>query len=375
MDENLPGTSHLVVVSSRLPVELDDRESWRRAPGGLVSVLEPVLRDRPATWLGFLEAHADPPPEKVVGFELAAVPISPIERKFALDGYCNQTLWPALHGLDDHVEEDASWRRSYEFVQERTAHAIDRVAAPGAAVWLHDYQVYGVGRHLARLRPDLVVGLFCHTPVAARSLAHLRSGRAVAEDLRAMHFIGTQTAEDAESIRTFLGSGDPHGGRVRAMPVGFDGARWLGYRTDPVVTAMATRYRGATGVTAVGVDRVDYTKGLLHKLNAVEYLLTSGTVTPDEFRLVQIAVPSRTGVPVYRYLNGQLEATARRINGTFRRTDGKLVVELIRRQLPQREVAAVMRAGDLALITPVRDGMNLVALEFATLNGDRRAPW
>jgi trehalose-6-phosphate synthase len=137
------------------------------------------------------------------------------------------------------------------------------------------------------------------------------------------------------------------------------------------VAARAAHHSRPSGVLAIGIDRIDYTKGLPHKLLAIEMLLDSGSVQPDEFRLVQVAVPSRTSIPIYRFLGHQIRETAARINSRFTRTDRQPVVDLVTEQLPPCQIAGLLRAADLAIVTPCRDGMNLVALEFSAINADR----
>jgi trehalose 6-phosphate synthase len=153
--------------------------------------------------------------------------------------------------------------------------------------------------------------------------------------------------------------------------VGIDVAQWEAYRRDPVVDALSRLHVRGGGCLAVGVDRLDYTKGVMPKLLALEVLFSSGRVRPDELRLVQIASPTRQHVPSYAFLAHDVAEAVRRINAAFPRADGVPVVELYEEQWTAREVAGLMRAADIALVTPVRDGMNLVAVEHAVVNADR----
>jgi trehalose-6-phosphate synthase len=363
----------LYIVAARLPVEYDAIEGWRRAPGGLVSALEPTLSEVTA-WFGEGRAGQPSPPARVDRCELIALPVSAGDRELAHDGFCNRTLWPALHGIGGNIEQRRSWWEAWRRHNVNVAETVARTAAPGAAVWVHDYHHFGLAAPLRRRRRDLRVGLSCHTPIVEQVLSRLTQARALARDLADFALIGAQTERDrAQVVRWLDRARIPVTRRpdVITNPVGLDVEAWVARRRDAVVVALADRHRAPSGVLVAGVDRVDYTKGLLHKLHAVEVLLARGQVGSNDVRFVQIAVPSRTSIPLYGYLRRQMEEAVERINADFPRDDGRPVVTLIQEQLAPRQVAGLMRAADIALVTPARDGMNLVALEFAIINGDR----
>lgn len=363
----------LYLVAARLPVDHHPIEGWRRSPGGLVSALEPVL-DSVTAWFGQTRPGQPPPPATFGRCRLVEIPMTSADHASAHDGFCNRTLWPALHGLDGNVESSDTWWDAWERHNLRVAELVAETAIAGGAVWAHDYHYFALGAILRRHRPDLRVGLSCHTPVVADVLAGLPRARDLAKRLAGFSLIGVQTESDRAELTRFLDLERPSGRprpTIIANPVGFDVAAWRARRDDEVVRSLAERHRQPSGVLVVGVDRIDYTKGLLHKLHAIEVILGRGDVGPDDIRFVQIAVPSRTSIPVYAYLAQQMKGTAERINAEFPRSDGRPVVTLVDEQQSPREVAGLMRAGDIALITPARDGMNLVALEYAVLNGDR----
>ena len=362
----------LYIVASRLPVEYDAIDGWRRSPGGLVSALEPTL-SHAAAWFGQTRPGEPPPVSRMGGCELIELPISSSDREAAHDGFCNRTLWPALHGLTGHVEERSSWWDAWRRRTAEVAEIVAREALPDATVWVHDYHFFGLAAPLRRYRPDLRVGLTCHTPVVDAGLQDLAHTRELARDLADFALITVQTERDRTELLRWLERWRPSTDRSRVIvnPVGFDVDGWIARRNDAVVLSLAERHRSASGVLVAGVDRVDYTKGLLHKLHAVEVLLARGEIGPDDLRFVQVAVPSRTSIPLYRYLGRQMDETTARINADFPRRDGRPVVTLIREQMSPRQVAGLMRAADIGLVTPACDGMNLVALEYAVLNGDR----
>ncbi len=362
----------LHVVSQRLPVVWDRDLGSHRAPGGLVSALEPGLRGRRAVWFGDWSGPADPVPPRGAGYLLRPVRSTDREQRNAIEGYCNRSLWPALHGLFDNIEQLEDWWRGYVRRCDRLADLLASESAPGASVWLHDYHLFGVPERLRARRPDVRIALSIHTPVDAAGWRALSHADALRRRLAGCDVITVQTERDAEAVRELLdGVDDSHAPRVVAVPVGIDVARWEAFRRDPVVEALRRLHVRGAGCLAVGVDRLDYTKGVVPKLLALEVLFSSGRVHPDELRLVQIASPTRRHVPSYAFLAHDVAATVRRINTEFSRTDGAPVVELYQEQWPAREVAGLMRAADVALVTPVRDGMNLVAVEYAVVNADR----
>ncbi|MEQ8842078.1 MAG: trehalose-6-phosphate synthase [Acidimicrobiales bacterium] len=371
-DADLPTDAHdkLSVVSHRLPMTYTPDHGWQRSPGGLVSAVAPALRDTRARWFGHV-ARGTPAPPSGTGHRLVGLPVSPHLERNALDGFCNRTLWPALHGLSGKVEELDDWWRAYRNLAERTARRVARATPIGGTVWLQDYHFYGVPEALKRLRTDLRIGLFCHTPVAADTLEQLRDAAALARSLASADFIGVQTSYDGEAMRRFLSPSAESLPTIHVDPVGIDTAHWQQLRSDPLVESLTERHLAVPGSLVVGVDRLDYTKGIAHKLLAIETLLDNRLVDPDDFRFIQIAVPTRTGVPIYGFVRDQVLEIERRINNGHPRTDGVPVVHVICEQRAPREVAALYRAADVALVTPVCDGLNLVAVEFSVINADR----
>lgn len=366
------GDRHLGVVSYRLPVTHADDLGWQRSPGGLVSALTPALEQRSAVWFGHVDEGDPEPPARHDGVRLRGLELTARERAAAIDGACNRSLWPALHGIDDRIEQDDSWWEAYIGLAARNARRIADTAPWTSAVWVHDYHHLLLAQEIRSLRSDLRLGLFLHTPVVASSLARLDPAERLADGIAAFDVVATQTLRDAEQLGRFLGDASTERPDVlEAIPVGFDVGRWMRYRDDPVVTALAEREAAADGLLAVGVDRSDYTKGLVPKLEAIEMLLDDGRLDPDGFRLVQIATPTRVGIAAYDEVAARVDGLAKRVNARFSRTDGRRVIDLVSEPRPPREIAALMRASDIALVTPERDGMNLVALEYSAVNADR----
>ena len=360
----------LSVVSFRLPVTFDPTtEEWVGSPGGLVTAMRPALAGCDATWYGHSGTGSMrvPPlgPTRMVG-----LPGDLVSMRSFYEGYCNRALWPALHGLGQYVEELADQWDEYVAVNTQVASFIASHCIPGTLIWVHDYHYLMVPQLLRRLRHDVRVGLFLHTAVSGAGLRGLRSAQHLAPALAAADVIGCQTARDQMALTTFV-EGQPGRPKVEVHPVGIDIDRWSGFRDSRSVTRDAAQWTAAPGRLLVGADRLDYIKGIPQRLLAFESLLSSGELDADSVRLVQIALPSRERIAVYGQLRGLVDETITRLNESFPRHDRMPVVELVEHQLDPAELAALYRAADVLLVTSLRDGMNLVAAEFATVNADR----
>lgn len=363
----------LVVVSNRLPIRfVEGSEQWVPAPGGLVSAMRPVLARHNGTWVGWNPGRRPLP--RVGSMILKGVALPPAIANGYYAGYANRVVWPALHGLRDRVEHDAGWWDAYTAANELFAAEVARVASPGANVWVHDYHLLLLPALLAARRPDLGVGLFLHTPVAdPQVIAGLEHGDQLLAGMAGASLVGTQRTSDADHLRVQLAAwGNRHHTvvvtQVRAHRISIDVDRVVGLVGDPVVNDEAAAVKtqlGAGRRIVLSVDRLDYTKGILERLAAFEKLLDLGLVSAEEVVLIQIAVPSRVEVPAYRDLAVRVKARVRQINMRHASRHGQ-AVELICEDLPFRDVVAHYLAADIAMVTPLRDGMNLVAKEFVT---------
>jgi len=361
----------LCVVAHRLPVHHDTDLGWQRSPGGLVSALRPALDGSSGAWFGHLPDDAPDPPTGLTDVRLVPIRIDDTTRERAIDGCCNRTLWPALHGRTGNVEQRAEWWSDYFRHADRSARLVAERAAPGATVWVHDYHFFGIARNLRRLRGDVHLGLFCHTPIQPITFGLLRERGVLLDRMASFDLIATQTGSDATNLQAAFESIDLECPVIRSIPVGLNLDAWDTYAQDPTVEALASRQRRVAGSLAVGVDRADYTKGVVSKLLAIEICLSRGDFAADDFRLVQVATPTRRGIPAYDLVFQEIRRATQRINADHPRSDGRNVIELHTTPMAPKEVAGLMRAADLALITPVCDGMNLVALEFSVVNEDR----
>ena len=388
-----PDDRSLVVVASRLPVdrveETDGETSWRPSPGGLVTALEPVMRESGGSWIGWT-GDAGPPlaPFTVDGLRLVAIGLSEDEVRDFYEGFCNATLWPLYHDVIAPPVFDRRWWQTYVRVNQRFADAAARQADPGATVWIHDYQLQLVPRMLREQRDDVRIGFFNHIPFPGYEIfAQLPWRRQVVEGLLGADLVGFQRRGDvANFIRAcqratgvtthghIVQVGQP--GRVRevqaaSFPISIDAAGLTEIAQRTEVRKRATEIRHALGdpeLVLLGVDRLDYTKGILHRLTAYGELLDEGRLGVQPV-LVQVASPSRERVEAYRELRDEVEVTVGRINGKHGEI-GYPPVSYLHQSYPREEMAALYLAADVMLVTPLRDGMNLVAKEYVACRFD-----
>lgn len=386
------GGHRFVVVANRLPVEAVDHasegRSWTVSPGGLVTALEPTMRATRGAWVGW-PGVAD---ERVAPFEfdgtwLVPVPLTQAQVGDYYDGFANATIWPLYHDVIVPPEFHRHWWRAYREVNELFAEAAARVAAPDATVWVHDYHLQLVPHLLRARRPDLRIGFFDHIPFPPYQLfAQLPWRASLLRGLLGADLVGFQRTEDARSFlrscREALGLTSRRGrmvvpgpragatgpGRtvqVGAFPISIDAAAMAALAGSPEVVARAAEIRRDLGERTVvlGVDRLDYTKGLRHRLTAYAELLDEGAVDPGRVVLVQVATPSRSRVEEYRRLRDEIELTVGRVNGKHDNV-GRSSIVYLHQGYDRAELAALYRAADVMLITPLRDGMNLVAKEY-----------
>ncbi len=408
------GEHKFVVAASRLPVDRaegpDGEIEWRPSPGGLVTALEPVMREAGGAWIGWPGSAGDAPePFDAGGMHLVSVSLSADEVRDYYEGFCNATLWPLYHDVIAQPEFHREWWDAYVRVNRRYAHKVAEQAAHGATVWIHDYQLQLVPGMVRELRADVRIGHFTHIPFPGYEIfAQLPWRRQIVEGLLGADLLGFQRHSDATNFlracrrsaglvthgslvtvpdnplaeavgatprrRRRGAAGVPDGREVRAaaFPISIDSAELSEIARRPDVLARSREIREALGnpdVVLLGIDRLDYTKGILHRLNAYGEVLDEGRLGPPEAVLVQVASPSRERVEHYRRLRNEVEVTVGRINGEHGEV-GSPPVHYLHQSYPRDEMAALYLAADVMLVTPLRDGMNLVAKEYVSCRND-----
>ncbi len=387
------GRSEFVVVANRLPVKLAEDGSWSLSPGGLVSAMLPVMRERTGAWVGWdgSEDGADARFE-FEGIRLATVGISQQEHADYYSGACNETIWPLYHGSIEAAQFHRETWAAYRSVNQRFADAACQDLAEGGAVWVHDYQLQLVPQMIRERRPDAKIGYYLHIPFPPLELlARLPWRQQVLDGLLGADVIGLQTQADARNVlagvRRFCRTDDvtfaADGGIVRAgrttsvvknFPISVDFAAIAAESDNDDIELGVKRLRSELGdpdVVLLGVDRLDYTKGIDLRLKAIRELLIEGRLDPRTTAVVQVAVPSREDVLGYDEVRNRVEQLVGTINGDFGQL-GRPVVQYIHKSLPFSELLVLYRAADVLLVTPFQDGMNLVSKEYAAARIDER---
>ena len=391
-------TFDLVVAANRLPVErvLDasGRGIWQRSPGGLVTALESVMTGRNAAWAGWAGVPGPASePFHQDGLFLRPVSLSSTEIAEYYEGFSNKTLWPIYHDVIVPASFHRNWWNTYRTVNHRFAQAIAQVAAPGGTVWVHDYQLQLVPAMVRALRADVRIGWFNHIPFPPVELfSQLPWRRALVEGLLGAHFLGFQRTADAENFLracrlllgmltkgdtvTFTPPGDDPSARrtvrASAIPISVDFKGLDALARTPEVITRAAEIRASLGnpkILMLGVDRLDYTKGIRHRLKAYEELLEDKAIAPPDVTLMQVALPSRERVRAYRLLREEVEGTVGRINGEYSAFCSP-AVHYLHHFYPRAEMVAMFLAADVMLVTPLRDGMNLIAKEYVACRHD-----
>jgi trehalose 6-phosphate synthase len=377
-----------VVVASRLPVDrIEDagRTEWRHSPGGLVTALEPIMREAEGAWIGWPgDAGPAPEPFENRGIHLVGVGLSAEEVRDSYEGFCNATLWPLYHDVIAPPQFHRQWWEAYVAVNRRFAQAAAEHAAPGATVWVHDYQLQLVPGMLREQRDDVRIGFFNHIPFPGYEIfAQLPWRRRIVEGLVGADLLGFQRQSDATNFLRACrrSAGLPTRGSVvhvgardvqaAAFPISIDATALarLARREDVRDRALEIRQvLGQPETVLMGIDRLDYTKGILHRLKAYGELLNEGRLGSQAV-LVQVASPSRERVEQYRLLRDEVEVTVGRIDGQHGEL-GNPPIHYLHQSYPREEMAALYLAADVMLVTPLRDGMNLVAKEYVACRND-----
>ncbi|MCP1429721.1 trehalose 6-phosphate synthase [Microbacterium foliorum] len=389
--------AEFVVVANRLPVDrvvgIDGVEEWRTSPGGLVAALEPMMRTAHGAWVGWPgqpDVHLDR--FEINGIDLVPVALSAEEVADYYEGFANDTIWPLYHDVIAPPQYHREWWDAYVKVNRRFAEAAASVAAPNATVWVHDYQLQLVPQMVRELRDDVTIGYFHHIPFPAHGLyAQLPWRDQVLTGLLGADVIGFQRAQDATYFLTAVrrrlrhevkGSAvavpTPDGGArtalAKAFPISIDTEPYLELAARPEVRARAAEIRASLGnpkKILLGVDRLDYTKGIRHRIKAYGELLDDGILSVEDITFVQVASPSRERVDAYVHLRDEIELAVGRINGDHD-TMGHTAIRYLHQGYPREEMVALYLAADVMLVTALRDGMNLVAKEYVATRADNR---
>jgi trehalose 6-phosphate synthase len=361
--------NRLVIVANRVP---DPRERGATA-GGLAIGLKEALARREAMWFGWsgattAETATAPHLRRVGRTEYAMLDLGEADYRHYYQGFSNAALWPVLHyrlGIARFARED--WI-GYRRVNAAFAAALAPLLQPDDTIWVHDFHLFLLAAELRALGCRHPIGFFLHVPFPPRQVfMGLPNAGAVLAALGAADAIGVQTEDDAENLRAALvAAGEPEAAtRVGAFPIGIDAAGFaaLAARRFRMKEVAQLRNSLAGRALAIGIDRLDYTKGLPQRIAGFGKLLERFPRHRAKVTFLQVAPVSRGDVATYRALRRELDEAVGRINGQYAEPDWG-PIRYITRAVPRPTLAGYMRLARIGLVTPLRDGMNLVAKEY-----------
>ena len=369
----------LVIVSNRVPSSASEISA-----GGLTVALKAALAESGGLWFGWNGAVSDnpsPSPQinQVDAFSLATMALSWPEFRGYYEEFSNRVLWPLFHDRLDLCKLDGRADQVYRQVNARFASALEPLLKKGDTIWVQDYHLIPLGKELRGLKVKAPLGFFLHIPFPKPdTLNALPDHRALLRDFCAYNLLGFQTAACAENFREaavrYLGASVRKNGHleiddriveVGAFPVSIDTKSFMDLAGSPEVGKRVKRLHGYMHGRdwVCGVERLDYTKGLAERFQAFERLLEKNDSLHEKLSLVQIAAPSRESVAEYQEMRKQLELLSGQINGRFATFDWT-PVRYLNKTYSQTQLAALYRVSRVGLVTPLRDGMNLVAKEY-----------
>ncbi|MBN1292393.1 MAG: bifunctional alpha,alpha-trehalose-phosphate synthase (UDP-forming)/trehalose-phosphatase [Candidatus Latescibacteria bacterium] len=386
----------LIIISNRLPVSVTKKDGKLRfhpSAGGLATGVQPLLEN---TYKGLWVGWPGIPKEKISVIEKNEI-ISELKEKSycpvflsqsAVDnyysGFSNRTIWPLFHYFTQYaVFEKSAWS-AYRRVNKQFFNVVSEIVESGDTVWIHDYHLMLLPRMLREKFPDLTIGFFLHIPFPSFEVFRLLPWRSeILEGLLGADLIGFHIYDYARhflsSLRNRLGYEHSFGQvlvgnryvKVDAFPMGIDYERYAGARGNSLVQKeiRKTRKKIIHKKIILSVDRLDYTKGILHRLRSFDLFLEKHTEYKEKVTLILVAVPSRTRVEHYKQLKKDVDESVGRLNGKHG-TLGWMPVVYLYGSLPFHALTALYILSDVALVTPVRDGMNLIAKEYIAAKTD-----
>ncbi len=408
MDKKSIEKSHIIIVSNRLPLILkknvDGKVEVKKGAGGLVTAMAPVLRNRNGTWVGWpgyvQEADIDnsmlPEVQSAVsGYSVKPVMLNTDELKNYYEGFSNSIIWPLFHGFTDKCIFLPEYWKSYQAVNKKFALSLYQNVNDLDFIWVHDYQLILVGEQLRKMRKTNQIGFFLHIPFPPIDTFMRCPWRfellsaMLKYDLIGFHTIQSKRnfircvkkiiknvqidkkAESNESVSELrLGNRKV---RIGVFPISIDYNEFFlkAWDSDVYKRSKEIRKNPPETKNILGVDRLDYTKGILEKLKAFQMFLTRFPKFHKKAHLIQLVVPSRREITAYADLKYKIEQLVGEINGAFGTDDWQPVLFMFR-SLDRSELISLYRACEIAFITPLKDGMNLVAKEYCACNIDEK---
>ncbi len=384
----------LVNVSNRLPITIDG-DDIKKSSGGLVAALEGLSdKEYDAKWIGWPGGVVAPEKQGEMTRRLVEeqgctpVFLTDEEAQAHYEGFSNSSVWPLLHYMPDYLRYEPDWWEAYRTINQRFADKVLETVSDDALVWVHDYQLLLLPAMLRAARPKLRIGFFLHTPFPAYDVfrCHPRRRELVegmlGADLLGFHTFGylrhfrsaVLRLLEVEADITHVRTADGRKAALGVYPIGIHARKFDETLDQPEHAERQEKFRRTfQGKQIVlSVERMDYTKGILHRLKAVDHYL-AGLESRDEIKFIFVSVPSREGVEEYQDLRAEVESRIGRLNGKYA-TLHNSPIHFIHGSVEFADLCALYSIADAGLVTPLVDGMNLVAKEFLACQRERFAP-
>jgi trehalose 6-phosphate synthase len=370
---------NVIVVSNRVARAKTDEP----VAGGLAAALIPMIKESGAIWVGS-SGHAGDATQTFAKIEalgkgaLATVDMPTKHYRGYYEGFANSALWPALHSRPDLIQVTEPDYASYREVNAFMARALLRFSGPETLFWVQDYHFLTLGAELRRLKIERPIGFFLHTPwPQRRTMSAVPHHADLVQAMLAYDLIGFQTEEDCQHFEDYLqfelgltvAGGAVVSGygltQLAAYPIGIDVDEFIARATKAVTRPEVSRLHASLHGTklALGVDRLDYSKGLANRIRAFDRTLDAEPSLKRKVSLLQIAVPSRPNIRAYRELKAELAALVGEVNGRHGEVDWT-PIRYLNKAFSQSTLAGFYRVAHVGLVTPLQDGMNLVAKEY-----------
>ena len=384
----------LLIVSNRLPISVERRRDKLRfepSVGGLATALGAFYKSRPSVWIGWpgIELGKIGEEKQEVETRLSSESCYPVllsqqDIEDYYQGFCNRTIWPLFHYFPEYTVYSADFWRAYERVNQVFADAVAGVAEPGDIIWVHDYHLMLLPKLIRERLPEAAVGFFLHIPFPSFEIFRLLPWRRqMLEGLLGAELVGFHTYDYAQhflnSVHSLLGYESVMGQITTAdhiikadvFPLGIDYQHYYSTAKSSTVRTQAGKFRGRLGNCKIilSIDRLDYTKGIPERLEAFDLFLEKYPEYREKLVLVLVVAPSRTKVEHYAVLKKQVDELVGAINGKYD-SIGWMPIWYLYRSLPLDSVVALYNIADIALVTPRRDGMNLIAKEYIASKTD-----
>ncbi|WP_462251834.1 bifunctional alpha,alpha-trehalose-phosphate synthase (UDP-forming)/trehalose-phosphatase [Ekhidna sp.] len=386
----------IIIVSNRLPVKIEKAASggfeYKTSEGGLATGLGSIYKQGDNVWLGWpglavnkTEAK-DEITERLSEENMHPVFLTKNEIEEYYEGFSNETLWPNFHYFNQHAVYNEDFWAAYKKVNRKFAKELEEVMEDGDTIWIHDYQLLLLPALVRETHPNSSIGFFLHIPFPSyESFRLLPWRRELLNGVLGADFIGFHTYDDMRhflsSVNRLAGIGNTNGQmnvgqrlvKADALPMGIDYDKYASAASSPDTLDREVRYRTSLGDVKVvlSIDRLDYSKGIPERLKAFEQFLEENKSFQGGVSLLMVVVPSRDTVPMYASLKAEIELLVGRINGRFGRMNWT-PIHYFYRSFPLNALSAFYRMANVALVTPMRDGMNLVCKEFIASKLDKK---